>query len=999
MQNEAKCGASKPRIERRRTHTTGRVEGSHLEDARLGRRRSTSTRGEPRAPSSLAVSRVRPPAVSENDAQGSGEERVITRKRSVIPPSSAVSQSQRNGLAALATGHRVRCPQPGYADGSPTPRRPPALTQRNSSLQLSNAVAEIHGTSYGGNSSPRHFAEPKASAFQTYATAKHSIRETQTADQILAYARDECLRDFQQKKVRERKSFILAPFQKRMNTPFSKAQDKKYDDSLPPFNYAGDSTMTPPAPEVDLASPDPLPFLQPHDRKSPNFSESLRGRIKKAFRKASKAPPALPPQHVQAKQYHYPTDFSFSATPAAMEHESDPFESFTKEIAPESETGSGNSRASAGSTADKSRVTSWTNSTAAGTCTSRLPAERPSVLEHEVTLDGNSRTSTLRKAKSFFGRPVQNKLQRSSRAELKSSEDSQGLYSALQKRIKPVISARSASGSSDHGSVQHPRVPSALASLPSQTRDREPNPTDNGRNTATMRTVTPDPAAYRVGICSPVPEVGSPFESGMTTAHDSAHHDVQLPASVTIQRRRANKAPAPSADQLQRRMEKSRNRWKGPLDELSPRPDRAAVEENLYELRSLSHTHQQAEIKSDLPHPAKVGQQDQGSRAAILSPSLYSRGTDGASPRPVTPAEQSSMSVTITGREVKSYAISPPKEAESEQPAQTSGQWRRWLSDELDGFKLAQEDFTLTRAFLQEGSRRSSQQGGTAHDAPRLTSASPLVDARPPSAATPARPHSGGTGRMRASSRRWSFMNERFPMLDTSRKSSDQSVSNRRVPSRSGEHVVVGRASIARMETTPATCNAASVQGGIAEVFMSGGLPSQQGNAKEATLVTVAADERPKMSARRKSAFELRANVKDTSTGRSTPIEIRRKPIHDNINLLEDNTIRNISAGPYASQPAITRASTARQDNNENTPPPGLPAVSSSEWLAAGTYKARKTSAAVHPTHTSRSVSRYSPARTVEPGEKGANGKGSPAQRMASEWLTRRSRESTPAFV
>ena len=139
---------------------------------------------------------------------------------------------------------------------------------------------------------------------------------------------------------------------------------------------------------------------------------------------------------------------------------------------------------------------------------------------------------------------------------------------------------------------------------------------------------------------------------------------------------------------------------------------------------------------------------------------------------------------------------------------------------------------------------------------------------------------------------------------------------------------------------------------------------------------------------RPKSAYELRANYRNSKTGRSTPIEVHRKTAE--ANLMEDNTIRNISNGPYAAaSPRIPSV------NQENTRPP-LPAVSSSEWLATGgAVKKRKevkkaTSMYIQPL-TSRDSLRVG-------GFNGATR--SPGQRMVTSWLDdRRSKENTPAFV
>ncbi|KAK0256564.1 hypothetical protein B0A54_04595 [Friedmanniomyces endolithicus] len=1032
-------------LQRRRSQTTGRTEGSYFEDARLGRRRSTSTKGESRPPQSRRSQQ--PPTVNENTTDSAGEERVVTRKRSVIPPSSAVTQAQHDNLAVPSTtSQRARKPQSVYADGSPVPRRPVPLAQRSSTLQLTSTPASEHTDGRAGNAAHlSDFGEPTATAHTSDCT-RPSIRETQIDEEILTLARDRCLQDFQQKRVRERKSFILAPFQKRRATNHFTTSDSSYDTTLPPFNYAGEGTR---ASLPHLSEPFPMvPVTITKSASKPrNFSETLKGRIKKVFRKASSAPSGLPAQHVQAKHSHYGTSEEASLTvPSKI---ADPFVSVSEDTliaATEQHATSTNSRSSgAQSRSAQSRVTSWATSTAAGTCKSRAEAGHLGSVEEHGSLVRTKSVSTLRKAKSFFGKPVQNRLRRPSKAELSTSEESQGLYNALQQRMKPAKRTPTPDDeyTGDGIMASRSRVSSGLASLPSQQQGDDTVASKQRYSTPTIRSVTPDPQAYRIRICSPVEEVQSPApvaEHHISRRAPLDEHAGASPEQALLQRRRAIKAPAPSHEQLQRRMEKSKNRWQSPLDELSPHPARANMDENPYELLSLSQSLQQSHAHNDLPHHAKIGEQTHSvGREAMLSASVYSRASDSVSPQPFAPVEDSGMVVTITGREVKSYAISPPKPETKQRPTQTSGQWRRWLSDEMSGFKAAGEDFSLAQAFLDGGAAdrsRSTSAEQIAHGAEaRRTSIVPPADGRPASTTISARPDSTATGRPRASSRRSSFMNERYPLVDTVRNSSGESVTSRNLRSRAGssserEHtvqsisdrqtqrqavsrnrVVTGRASIAQMQSIPTDEDVGASENTTQDYSMSGALPGHDDHptaalAKQSVPVS---EHQTRKANKHKSAYELRANYKSSSTGRSTPLEIRRRPMQgDTANMLEDNTIRNISAGPYAphhvsaARKPSTHGHHTTNVNKENTSPAadtgsGLPALSSSEWLAAGAPNKSRTPSAVHPAYRKRSVSRYSPPKGAS--GVGGGGKGIPAQRMASEWLEKRSRESTPAFV
>lgn len=965
----------------------------------------------------------------------------------MIPPSASTRQSQPEYLPVPPTFPRARKTQSLYADGSPTPRHASRLDVRSSTLQLGSTPIREHTDGYGGNlATLSDFGGPEGDAVHSCAAQRPSVREMQTDEDILALARDKCLQDFQQKKLRERKSMFLAPFQKRRATQVQYSSDSGYDTTLPPFNYADDTTLAP-LPPATVPVPSSQGPVTKVEKKHRNFSNTIKGRIKNAFRKAPRVPTILPVQSVEAKHFHYSA--SEDAYHSLSAKQADPFTTFTDETpaAPsELKSGSAHSRASASET--QSRVTSWTNSTVAGTCASRADNNHTPAFNEHGQLNRSGSQSTLRKASSFFGRPVIHKLRKPSKAQLSNSDESHGLFSALKERMRPPQRTPTPSQSASEAEAQGSRGPSALSTLPSQQRA---DATFGAKrySTPTVRSVTPDPAAYKLAICSPVPEVASPDHAIVSFDSQEVESADKIPRA-DLKRRPASKAPAPSQEQLARRMEKSKNRWQSPLDELSPAAPRSTratmMDDNPYELRSLSQSHQQHPVSNDLPHHAKVGHVDPINRQDMLSPSLYSRATDGASPRPLSPVEHVGTVVTITGREVRSYSISPPKKAEQEppKPAQTSGQWRRWLSDEMGSFKDGLESVTLTQALTDDDQPTSvslaksigiSQSVPAPSNSSRPTSASPPLGARPASAST--------TTRARATSRRSSFMNERFPMLDSSRNSSDRSVRSR-TASRTGERttssseqssrgvavragvedqthagsfvrqrVVTGRQSIAHLESSKSALGSHGIP---LEATMSGALHEDTQTPAASTKATQISERKAKVSTKHKSAFELRANYKSNNTGSSTPLEIRRKPKNDTANnILEDTTILDISAGPYGSQQHqllsagqfAAKSAHGDRNNKENTPPSesnGLPALSSSEWLSAGTNKARKPST-VHPAYRNRSVSKYSPVRTGH--YTGAQKEGtaspaltsSPGQRLAGEWLEKRSRDSTPAFV
>ncbi|KXL51466.1 hypothetical protein M433DRAFT_131706 [Acidomyces richmondensis BFW] len=1014
------------KIQRRRSNKTGRTEGSHLEEARLGRRRSNSTRGDGKA---TQASLVRPQRVTESNAEGSAEEdNTIPHKRSFIPSSVAFSrQSNSDELTGPTTIHRIRKTQSVYADGSPIPRHAAKLKERSSTLQLNNMPSQSNADGYGGKVQQDSTSEgPPEFTNRSLTSQWPCVKEAHIHGGSSSILND-ASHGPQQKVVRERKSMFLAPFQKRRPVAAQKTGDNGYDTSLPPFNYAAEPSLQIPAVLVEPSTPTPSPIIVMEKKR--NFT-SIKGRIKNVFRKSSRLPAEIPPQHIEATHFHYSA--SEEAYHSLSGKKSDPFLARSEENflgPPRVNADNASSHRSASRFSDTgSRVTSWANSTAAGTCTSRADPDLLPTVDERGGLEPVSTQSTLRrKTSAFFGGPVKNKLRRSSKVKLSNSEETNGLYHALQLRMRPANRATTPEPCVSDAEQEQP----ALGSLPTEQHAAKSISSVRKYSISTIRNVTPDPNACHIGTCSPVLEVKSP--AGITdqdTSFDCGARGNPAQLSVTEE-------ATPTLDQLERRMEKSRNRWQSPLDELCPpapaghRPD---MEDNPYELRSLSQSHPQPPVQSDLPHHARVGQAEQADMAGIMSPSVYSRATDGASPRPDTPADQAGMVVTITGREVKSYSISPPKQRSQgqERSAQTSGQWRRWLSGEMSSMKEAEGDFKLAEAFLQDGaidSRSTSRQASDRNDSSRCASASPAVEARPSSSVGAA------TVRPRvASSRRSSFMNDRYPMIDTSRNSSDQSIRSRsRISSYAADHrknatgvntdsqakaastsrrIITGKHSLAQLETKARTMTTNSF-GDPPEPYMSGALAMQDG--KPAAPVDDKASlpseqRRPVLTAaKHKSAFELRATYKNSSTGRSTPLEIRRKPTNGTVesrDMLDDSTLLNISAGPYATtnEPFDTgRTSTGAKENfRPASDAASLPALSSSEWLATGANKARRPTK-LHPALRNRNVSKYSPIkRTSCCGSKSGEERGSPAQRMASEWLERRSRESTPtapAFV
>jgi hypothetical protein len=262
--------------------------------------------------------------------------------------------------------------------------------------------------------------------------------------------------------------------------------------------------------------------------------------------------------------------------------------------------------------------------------------------------------------------------------------------------------------------------------------------------------------------------------------HDSAHDTVddQTPTAnryETKGRSIALQAEPPSPERIARRVQQSQTRWKGALHANLTASDgkiaSAYDDENPYILPSLSHN-SYGDHEADtggLPKHTRVSAPTAGFRERLLSPSLYSRATDGTSPLPIT-LEQGGTKITVTSREIKRYDVSPPKKhpLRAQGQVHASGDWRKWLSEEMnslagqndiDSLGVPQNPGTsLTTSASELPGRKRAVTNGSGSQ--RRDSDTPSSDRM-----------SKGRSRPRASSRRSSYMNDRYPMIESDNSS------------------------------------------------------------------------------------------------------------------------------------------------------------------------------------------------------------------------------------
>ncbi|KAI9788760.1 MAG: hypothetical protein M1816_006617 [Peltula sp. TS41687] len=183
--------------------------------------------------------------------------------------------------------------------------------------------------------------------------------------------------------------------------------------------------------------------------KARSFSATIKKRFKRVFSRSSNPPEKIPVQHLEARRNHYggSANGGYDDTPTS---ETRVFSNVTSgmpsirvvssSMEPRSRTGSIHSAQSEGGSSNgRSRVTSWTNSTAANTLATvhAAAAKRLSIIqEHGDPYQGNSPDSPHRTGNSpysAFRGPMEGSATPSRSPD---PVDSQRVYSALMKRLE-----------------------------------------------------------------------------------------------------------------------------------------------------------------------------------------------------------------------------------------------------------------------------------------------------------------------------------------------------------------------------------------------------------------------------------------------------------------------------------------------------------------------------------------------------------------------------------
>ncbi len=589
----------------------------------------------------------------------------------------------------------------------------------------------------------------------------------------------------QQPRLRQRPSFILAPFKRPGRTfPTSPIPTTKvtYDNGEP-----------------DAADND----APQRDTRARSVSQSLRIKVKGLkgfFRKSSNSSNGLPAQQVDASRPHFgnliprssrgseardsahvPDDESVLPTDSRAPS----FGDVLPDAPPKSRTSSGRSGSEASNA--KSRVTSWSNSTANNT----LSSTRLSVINENVTAL-KSQTSLKATDSLQSGWGTLDMVARKLNGTIHTTRAASGQRQFSASRKLPAVSE---AGMIMSGASK--KENSIYDTLPSQNGADVARQSEEPVKKPTIRPVTPDDfqvtmSGIRIPAFAPqfdLPDipagatsfVQSPpltFGSRVMHANDLGGPDPQIASP--------NDSVLPSPQQVATRLERSNNRWKTSLDEMarleglssftstSKEPIRPAGAgysgETLTVAKNRKHGVDYASyIRSTGERSIEKSGTGFGRHLAnAVSPSVYSRDTDGHTPgrndSAVSVAEREDAATTVinkflapTASESPEIRRKPKHNPHTEQAIDECMNWlsgvpasrdaSKWDSEGVEHAEQVKSRHRREYAQIYEEERRDD----VADDRSRQRSQTP----------------SASTSRPALTTRQSSRMNERFPMLDT----------------------------------------------------------------------------------------------------------------------------------------------------------------------------------------------------------------------------------------
>ena len=693
---------------RKKSACISKCQGSHLQSS-LAASRSPQDGGSPQ---NHIASRTNPKTPNR-----SCKPNLVSRAESLIEIEAQLEKkhtAEENYAAEPSSFRRLRKARSLYVASEPNPPTRTIEPANRTPTKDNQGIKNVWKRSKGqqDNSQSTSSAAP---AYMHQAQCDAADRE------LVARARDRIFQQLHTRRLRESTSFMV----------LSRSFKKRHDDQKETSEQDGIITYDNkgPSPGKEKKSPRPAPRFRDKARV---LSAPLTNSFKRFLRKSSSSS-EVPAQQREASKLYFepPKDLhepslaqEISSGIQALANSPDipqisvaPAKKSTPPTTLRAVNQFSDSSDTASSTT-RSRVTSWSNSTAANTVGTAISQPLPAIDEHSSIPDPAAfyepQTSTL-SMKNVFKRHGSRSSENSDK---KHSNTTQRIYSALMKKIEPGSLANNEVRSTS--SNESPDSRTVLGTLPSQKHASKLS-RRNRQSRGTIRTVTPDSyaaKARKISTASLAQQASGallapPFLRQSTSTQANAVSSTTLDEDSMISKNkgkpsRVGETPwaatvaTPTKDLLEQRAERAKNRWKFPLQDsgspfFSSRPSRLPVGESPYEMRpnhrSIQRQMNEGEVPDDVFNDRleENHHQNDPERARLarelMSPSIYSRNTEGRSKGPSPASKQSGTetSIVITSRDIQTIPIASEQKSPSprKMSSQSARDWKAWLTHEI----------------------------------------------------------------------------------------------------------------------------------------------------------------------------------------------------------------------------------------------------------------------------------------------------------------------------
>ncbi|KAF2622854.1 MFS general substrate transporter [Macroventuria anomochaeta] len=546
-------------------------------------------------------------------------------------------------------------------------------------------------------------------------------------DETIDSARDKYLQDFQQRSIKHKPSLFLAPFKKRQDKSKDKAKRLSSIIASGPstsYHFADDTAG-------DITVSDFMPQSDAKDRRS--FSGSLKRKIKRVFRRTSNKSPRLPVQQIEAsREYFGTTDTTVSNTGNHGDIPS-PDEELLQRVRSQTLTQRAIKRLTVIHEAKDSIGSITDRSASALTKRKLLPIPALSAFKdpmHMESLAEEASTPPVDPKRVFSA--LMREIDASKSAERSADQsdrtpgaESDVFESSKTKELHSTVRELHSSASRDFDLPEiteqkvPARRPASVAARSVQSKKSSIKSFGQAIR-STIRTVTPSERRSSPCPDQPVSEqanTNTPSSGASSKSPSDRDNRTVIFKGLRISKKKL--ISAPTAEQIEMRVAKAKTRWQTPLNE-SATPQFPRETDRLYTAVNFAQQQPPDQANATCEPPASPQSPTVQSSKAMqtpMSPSVYSRNTDGVSILPNDSVMSFNSSyeherthhggsaVILTSQSVRSYVIGTPS-PNRPHSTRSSRDWKAWLSHEVSGIETtSQEDITIQGQYATPSGR------------------------------------------------------------------------------------------------------------------------------------------------------------------------------------------------------------------------------------------------------------------------------------------------------